>query len=267
MLLLLLAQVLLLIIDIIFLGNHSGGGIHFSIDDTILIFKDLTEKQDKYSSIFDNYTLGFLKKMHDEYGMSVSMYCWYEDNDGFDLSSCSKKYKQEFENHSDWLKFNFHSFNSDQDLKLVDYSTFVSQFDLFKYSLEEIVGNKSWDSFTRLHLFHGNQDIISYMVSNGINGFYTADDNRTSYGLNDNEMAVINNDRILNNSGTIYKKTDIRLDNSDNVFYEFYKFKWNDVTTEVFTHEWLLNTPKSKSIFKIEEMCSYSKHYNITFGF
>lgn len=54
---------------------------HFSLDDIIGILKDLYKNENKYDSIFENDTLQYLPKVHNTYGIKVSCYYWYEDED------------------------------------------------------------------------------------------------------------------------------------------------------------------------------------------
>lgn len=247
-------------------GNKINKSMHLSIDDTIEIFEDLTNNENNYNSIFENYTLGYLKELHDEYDLKVSMYCYFE-NDNFELSDCTTKFRKEFEDQSDWLKFNYHSFNATQNLNDIDIDTFVSQYDLFRNSLIKIVGNNSWDTFTRLNYFSGNSSCVAYLVENGTTGFYCADDDRVSYSLGQADIDFVNQSRLLTmgEGGAIYKKTDIRLDNFDNPFYQLYSFQWDDICIEVFTHEWLISTPKASSIWKLKEICEFSRYYGINF--
>lgn len=83
---------------------------HFSLDDVFDIFYDLTVHENEYKSIFDNTTLAWLKEIHDEYGVVISCYCYYEDN-GFTLDSCTKKFIDEFSENAEWLRFGFHARN------------------------------------------------------------------------------------------------------------------------------------------------------------
>ncbi len=83
--------------------------IQFSIDDTISILKELTEKRPY--SIFDIERFRFLKSLRDEYGCAFSMYAFFEDDKGFNLSAVTNEYKSEFIKHSNWLKYGVHSTN------------------------------------------------------------------------------------------------------------------------------------------------------------
>lgn len=85
---------------------------HISIDDTINCFKDITNKENQYKSIFDNTTFAWFRELHDKYGVVISCYVFYEDGD-FSLEQCTRKFKQEFIDNSDWLRFGFHSANAE----------------------------------------------------------------------------------------------------------------------------------------------------------
>ena len=95
--------------------------IHFSVDDSIEIFRYLTEN--KCRSIFENPVLRYFKELSDEYNFVVSMYCFYE-KDGFNLSMCSDKYKEEFAKNAFWLKFGFHALNDKANYKNSDVTEF-----------------------------------------------------------------------------------------------------------------------------------------------
>lgn len=81
--------------------------LHFSIDDTIKIFQDLTQNEKEYESIFENSILNFLWECHQKFGLKVSLYCYYEEGN-FDLSTVPDTYREEFLKNSDWLQFGFH---------------------------------------------------------------------------------------------------------------------------------------------------------------
>ena len=86
--------------------------IHISVDDTIEIFRDLTENENKYDSIFDNEILKFMQKCHNLYGTKFSMYVFYNYGEGITLEQCTNKFRSEFEENSDWLKFGFHALDN-----------------------------------------------------------------------------------------------------------------------------------------------------------
>lgn len=85
--------------------------IHFSVDDVITSFENLTKNESKYKSAFDEPFLKYVKLLHDEFGVKTSLYCFYE-KDGFSLADCTDKFAADFSSSSDWLKFGFHALNS-----------------------------------------------------------------------------------------------------------------------------------------------------------
>jgi len=96
---------------------------YFTVDDTVVMFYDLTFDGDKYPSIFDHPVLGAFKKAHDLCGAHVHFNIYYEFNADsmadfsahkkyFNLSMMPDKYRPEFEANSDWLTFSYHA-NSD----------------------------------------------------------------------------------------------------------------------------------------------------------
>ncbi len=81
----------------------------FFVDDHIFFLRDLA--QDRRKSIFDQFYLGFWKKMHEKYGQKICLNCFYEDchHKGFNLSQMPDCYKAEFEDNADWLRLAFHA--------------------------------------------------------------------------------------------------------------------------------------------------------------
>ena len=243
------------------LGKDDNRKIHISIDDTIDLFEDLTKNEEKYTSIFDNYTLRHCKELHDDYGMVFSFYCFYE-KDKFNLSMATKKFKEEFINNSEWIKFNYHSYNDKEELNDIDISTFISEYDLFLKDIIKIVGNESFDKNTRLSFFHGKKEILAYMKSKGTLGFFTADDDRDSYYLSkeQNESLKIKDSIQDDELGIDFIHTDLRLDYCVNPFYALFNLR-NASNIEIFTHEWLINLGKADSVLKLEEVGRHIKYY------
>jgi hypothetical protein len=54
--------------------------IHLSIDDFLFTFKDLTDNQEKYKSLFDQPIFRFFRKLHEAYmeGYNVGYGIGYE---------------------------------------------------------------------------------------------------------------------------------------------------------------------------------------------
>ncbi len=249
--------------------DYSNYYIHISIDDTIDIFEDITINENRYDSIFENGTLNFCKNMHDEYGAVFSFYVFYENNN-FNLNNCTNKFKNEFISNSDWLKFNFHANDSKQNFNEMFVLDFEKKYEKAFQDLVNIVGTESIDSSTRLTMFTGNEEILNYL-SKDTKIFYTPDDKRKAYYFDENISNEIFNEELYVDNNIMFIKSDLRLDDTENPFFDIYKIvnNSNDNRIEIFTHEWLLNSNnlKSDSLWKIEEICNFAQKYNLRFSF
>ena len=211
--------------------------IHYSIDDTILVFKQLTEQLPK--SIFELDMFAFLKKLHDKYGIVVSCYCFFKTGD-FTLAACTRLYKEEFEANSSWLRFGFHGYSGNEDYVLQDIAISSAQYEQVMYSLMELVGESSIDRVPRIHTFQASQNFIFLMNSykqSPVVGLLTADDSRQSYSLNWQQCRQLSTVGTLEYEGIYFLRTTQRF---DSLRPKKIKRLFNMGGQEIlFTHEWV----------------------------
>lgn len=241
---------------------------HFSIDDTIQCFEDITKRG--CASIFDNATFAWLKDMHEKYGIVVSCFCFYEESN-FNLTKVPEQYKDEFSGNSDWLRFGFHSKNInttyDENKIIDDYIKTIKE-------LERIAGKESIDNIIRLQSYKGNESNIAALKqieNQPILGLLTADDDRISYYLDkvDNEYIFCHDYYYDKEYDVLFISTDIRVENVDNIdekLMEFYDSCWNNQmgVLEIFTHEWILDQDIKN---KIEAFCKWADNEGYCNGF
>lgn len=242
---------------------------HISVDDTISVFEDLYKNESAYSSIFDNRILSFYKSVHDEYGCVFSLYCFYQ-KDGFDLSMLTNKFANEFSEHSSWLKFNYHALDEVQDPNLTSVSDFSNGYSKWHNAMKTVVGENSFDTTVRLSFFHGSKSVIDYMMSQGTDTFFAADDERLSYYLNDAQCREIRKagQFVDEENGATFVNTDLRLDSSSDPFFDLFRSPQNKTFFEVFTHEFLITDSRTNSAkWKIKETCNFVKAYARGFSF
>lgn len=199
------------------------------------MFEDISANN--YHSVFENATLNWYKELHEKYGVVVSCYVYYEDGD-FNLSTFPSKYKKEFEENSNWLRFGFHTINAETSYEngdiVVDYTKTIKQ-------LERIVGKKSIDNVIRLQMFQGSYDEIrrlSELKDEPIKGLLTADDNRKSYYLSDeNSKYIYSHDEWYDSKIDLYFfSTDFRTEYVDNINLkpkELSSDSWNNQTGDL----------------------------------
>lgn len=237
--------------------------IHFSVDDTIIIFENLTKG--KYISCFEEPTLLFLKKLNEQYGLKVSIYCFFESDSGFCLSEATSKFRDEFKENNHWLRFGFHAFNSKSKYGCCEADEFISEAEKVYENLYRIVSSSAIVYDVRLGFATGNINCIKAFKNKYplFQTLYGVDDNRVEYYLSQEE-----NDILLDN-GIFYesraeiniKLSELRIEKqTDIVEYmkkmppcEYYAF---------FTHEQFFYDEKIRE--KMVELCKFANAF--TFG-
>lgn len=251
--------------------NEEEKFIHFSIDDVINIFEDIEKHH--YDSIFENRTLNYLKKMHDLYGLKVSMNCFYAKG-GFNLSMCSEKYKNQYEKNSSWLKFGFHALDGNVDYNNLSMKQSIRDFNLVMTNLSRIVGEKSIDNVIRIHQYHAKEGFVSFLSKNGVEGLLSPDDERFAYYLDSTKSSYIRqfdyyNDKL---NCMMFYQTDARLEQVKSVNEKLTKISNDSLIgrqINIFTHEWLIDLRFKgwKMKRKIKEVCEFAVNSNYEFVF
>lgn len=118
---------------------------NFFIDDHIFLFTDLAKESPK--SAFDHFYLKRLKELHQRWGLKLTLNCFYHNaHHEFTLSELSDRYKSEFIDNSDWLKFSFHSKSEfpDRPYQELELEEFCADYDLVTEHLHRICGEESF---------------------------------------------------------------------------------------------------------------------------
>lgn len=249
--------------------------MHISLDDFITAFEDITNNENKYSSIFENDTFSYLKMLHDKYGAVISCYTYYEsDNKEFDLSKCTDKFSKEFGENSDWLKFGFHTYNGSKNYEKTISTEAKSDYDKVLSELIRITGSdKCIDTVVRLQNFAGNEESVQAMIntSNGIEGLLGADDKRRSYYLNDKKNSYLYTYDYYEINGLDFFKTDLRMELIDDIDKSLDELNSNEDLAEkkdiliIFTHEWQLPNDGIKE--KLEKCCKFARDNGYSFDY
>ena len=165
--------------------------IHFSVDDVIEIFKNLSKN--RYASCFDEPSLSFFRELHAQYGFSVALYCFYEDCSGFDLSAAPRRFFEEFRQNADWLTFGFHGLNRRSNYADCDIQQFLSDANKVYSNLRQAVSESALTYDVRLSFASGNFDCVAAFKKAYplFHTLYGADDRRIEYYLSASENAIL----------------------------------------------------------------------------
>ena len=205
--------------------------VHLSFDDVHLLFIEL--QNNNYKSIFQVKFLRTLKYLHSRYNCKFSLYVFYENKD-FCLDKITSKYANEFSLVSSWLQFNFHSVSPGKasiDFETALHNTFNN--------LQRIAKINTYTNAVRLHCFSASENELELLKNNNITYLLSADDERISYNLSNNENKKLIEDCRYVKNGITYIRTNVRLEN-DNYFINLKKAinnKYDPII--IFSHEWL----------------------------
>jgi O-antigen/teichoic acid export membrane protein len=246
-------------------GLHT---FHFSMDDVIKIFEDLTKNEQKYNSMFENETLGFFGDLHKKYGLVLSCYCYFEDGN-FQLSQATRKFKKEFEENSNWLKFGFHGLNGNVRYENESAEKAANDYEKVISALIQTVGEISIDHIPRIHYYSGNRQVIDAFrnADYGITGLLGADDDRVQYYFNEQERIKIRNSDCLYDSIMHLKifSTDLRMEKIEDMDVIQDSVRMNQLISGnnilvCFTHEWALNRKIKNNIIKYCDYAVFNKY-------
>ena len=247
--------------------------IHMSVDDVINCMKDIVNKQNTYTSIFDNATFALFKEMHDKYGAVVTLNTFNEDS-SFDISSLPSKYAEEVSENSYWLKFAFHAKDKNQytyasdnvDGIKADYNKFVNAMKTFSGGDTNVI-----DRVTRLGFFEGTKANLLALreCELGPVAFTTADNNdtRLSYYFDNSMRDKVNSAGFWydEDTGILFLRSQRRMEhvssNLDVAFANILKYPDAKVI-EIFTHEQYIKSNVLEEYFK----WAYENGYGFDFA-
>ena len=132
--------------------RHSIPRYRFSIDDNIFFLRDIAAK--KYKSLFGNFYLDGLRKLHRKYGAKFVLNLFYvtQEND-FNLSQFPAGYKGEWADCASWLKLAFHAYTEypDRPYQNCPPEKLAKDFDLVAGEILRFAGPAAYSPPTVIH--------------------------------------------------------------------------------------------------------------------
>lgn len=210
--------------------------IHFSIDDVIGCFLWLTRND--CDSIFESYVFKCAKDLYEMYGIHTTCNCMYSDGIN-NLSEVSGRFKTQFQENNEWLKFSFHCYGPDSNYKHANEKVVAEDFQKVIGELERITGGgKSISNIVRLHFFQGSAEVVEYLREQGIEILLTADDERGSYDLCLQEEKELSERGLFRRNEMTYIRTDFRVEREQSIQ------RYDKETLVLFTHECFMGDVK-----------------------
>ena len=212
--------------------------IHFSVDDVFGAF--LWLEKTNAESIYDSFVFSALKALHERYGISIDAYCIYKIGDR-SLADVSDKWKDEFLQNEDWLRFGFHALTDDSNYTEMSPEEIERHYRIMEYDIKRITGCENLSEIIRLHYFSGNKATSQKLRALGIRALLTADDDRISYGLAEDEVSQLSEKGVYYDPeiDMTYYRTAFRIEKMDGDYCKSMYERFEKLC--FFTHEPLLN--------------------------
>lgn len=196
--------------------------IHISIDDVIRSLQRIGERD--YQSIYDDKFFWFLRVLHRMFGMEITLYVYLREGE-WSLKNLPIKYKQEFEDANDWLKFGFHAVSEEQKKNnvLLDFNDAYKEYES---CVVRFASQKSIAKTLRLHYWFYPEEYIKVLRRNGVGSI------------------LVKEEQIIEVTGLQTWETNVRIENETmkSILYKiFHHLKRNEKPLVIFTHEWALN--------------------------
>lgn len=234
--------------------------IHFSVDDTINIFENLSKE--KYSSCFEEPTLLFFKELNKKYGLKVTLYCFYKAESGFALCDATSAFKDEFKENSNWLRFGFHAYDSKTKYSDYDAKKFISEAKNVYDNLYRIVSPDAVVYDVRLGFATGSRECIKAFKEEYplFRTLYGVDDERIEYYLLPEENDILLSKGLYSDDkiGIDIKLSELRLECQTDMTAYLKNIQKRDCYA-FFTHEVHLGSEKVRA--RITEMCEFAKGF------
>lgn len=171
--------------------------VHISVDDVRNCLKDITDNSATYTSIFQNSFFAKLKDWRNEYGavFTLNVFNYFDDSSQVELlANVPAKYKDEFVDVSEWIKFAVHSPGTTDYYADYTDADVVTTYTAMINEILRFAGVQSVDQITRFGYFSINKSAITALKSAGayFMGCLTSDDNRSSdCGLDATERSIV----------------------------------------------------------------------------
>lgn len=177
----------------------DGKMYNFFIDDNVFFFHDIIKNS--FASIFDNFYLAGLKKIHEKYGTVFTLNSFFHNHHSpeFDLSQADDRYRDEFEKNSDWLRLAFHGYSEfpEYPYSIGCPEKMTGHYKQWHEAIIRIAGEKTLIAPVIFHYFDTTAENRRLMREKGMKFFAVPQENVFSYNA-EFEQYDMSVDVILN---------------------------------------------------------------------
>jgi len=238
--------------------------VEFSIDDATEILWDINNNP-QWESIFDEERMAMLKQFHETYDADVTLFL-YENVWDWNIDDFPSKYKNEFEENSDWLKLGWHSYDDQNpEDSGITSSEMIESFNRTYREIERFAGKDSWAKELRLHYWYGDEELMMALSEAGIDYIYYPDRDTIGYDFDEKEDELIRQNGSLekeyNDDSMVYVLTDFRFEDDDRLYDELESVNKDKIV--VFTHAWIIKD----NLDELEDLGQWAKENNYSLNY
>ena len=185
----------------------------FTVDDNIRFLREINEGD--YKSIFDHPYLAMYKRLYGIFGVKVQLNLFYED-EKFDLSEMTDRYREEWAAASGWLLLSFHSrLENKSPYEGASYDEVFSDCAAVQNEIIRFASESALAKTTTIHYCLATADGCRALGDNGVMGllglYGTEAMPRTSYQCTEEEAKRIRGGKAVKKDGIYYAAIDVIL--------------------------------------------------------
>ena len=185
----------------------------FTVDDNVRFLREICERN--YTSIFEHPYLATYKRMNEIFGVKVQLNLFWQD-EKFNLSEMTDRYRDEWEAASSWLLLSFHSkLENVSPYESAPYDEVFADCAAVHKEIIRFASEKALAKTTTVHYCRTTEDGCRALYDNGVRGllglYGTESEPRTSYQCNEKEAEDIRRGKVLKVGGIYHASIDLIL--------------------------------------------------------
>lgn len=185
----------------------------FTVDDNVRFLRELTEGS--FEHPWEHPYLKVYHTLHRRYGLKVQLNLFYRENE-FSLDQVTPRYRRDFEENADWLKFSFHSeLENRRPYEFSGYDEVFAACSAVHREILRFAGAASLAETTTIHYCRTSSDGLCALRDCGVRGllglFGTKEEPRSSYSLSLEAAERLREGEILSQDGLFFASIDLIL--------------------------------------------------------
>ena len=156
--------------------RNSRPRYRVSMDDNCFFLREIARTRP--ASLFDNFYLSLLQRLHRDYGTRFVLNLFYTTPESdFTLADFPETYKTQWRENSAWLKLSFHAYAEfpDRPYQYAAPEKLAADFDLLADEVLRFAGEDTWSPPTVIHWAMVHPRSMSVLVKRGVkvlSGFF-----------------------------------------------------------------------------------------------